>query len=142
MSHFELGMSQFELGLRRLLRLFWQKYGFFGQKLPLCGQNNEKTSKINIMKRNFFFPAIQGAQIAWLANFGDKLPALAAEIGVSTAQSAAAVADCGWLIYILQSWLPAGRNWTLAATIAANDAQNGDGLSLMVLPVFAAPALP
>ena len=52
------------------------------------------------------------------------------------------MADCGWLIYVLQSWLPAGRAWALATTDAAADAQSGDGTALMALPVFTAPALP
>ena len=67
---------------------------------------------------------------------------LAAALGLTAGQVTAAVADCGWLIYILQSWLPAGRTWVLACTDAATDAQTGDGTALMVLPVFTAPALP
>jgi hypothetical protein len=94
------------------------------------------------MKRNTYFPARQTDQIVWLANFSNKLPALAAVLGLTAAQVSAAVADCGWLIYILQTWLPAGRAWALATTDAAADAQTGDGTALMVLPVFTAPALP
>jgi hypothetical protein len=124
------------------MRPFWQKDGLLGQKLPLFGQTNEIKSEIKIMKRNNYYPIPQPAQVIWLGNFGDKLPALAAEIGVSTAQSAAAVADCGWLVYVLQSWLPASRTWALAGTAAANEAQTGDGLSMMALPVFTPPALP
>jgi hypothetical protein len=94
------------------------------------------------MKRNTYYPARQGDQITWLGNFSNKLPGLAAALGLTAGQVTAAVADCGWLIYILQSWLPAGRTWVLACTDAATDAQTGDGTALMVLPVFTAPALP
>jgi hypothetical protein len=94
------------------------------------------------MKRNTYYPARQNDQIVWLTNFSTKLPALAAALGLTAGQVTNAVADCGWLIYVLQSWLPAGRAWALATTDAATDAQTGDGTALMVLPVFAAPALP
>jgi len=94
------------------------------------------------MKRNTYYPARQNDQIVWLGNFSTKLPTLAAALGLTAAQVTAAVADCGWLIYILQSWLPAGRAWSLATTDAVNDAQTGDGTALMALPVFTAPALP
>src|SRR5471030_2886746 len=94
------------------------------------------------MRRNNYYPLRQTDQIVWLANYSNKLPALAAVLGLTSAQVNSAVADCGWLIYVLQSWLPAGRAWALATTDAAADAQSGDGTMLMALPVFAAPALP
>ena len=94
------------------------------------------------MRRNNYYPLRQTDQIVWLANYSNKLPALAAVLGLTAAQVNAAVADCGWLIYVLQTWLPAGRAWALAITDAAAEAQNGDGTALMVLPIFAAPALP
>jgi hypothetical protein len=94
------------------------------------------------MKRNTYYPARQNDQVVWLGNFSTKLPALAAALGLTAAQVTAALADCGWLIYVLQSWLPAGRAWSLACTDAAADVQTGDSTTLMVLPVFAAPALP
>jgi hypothetical protein len=94
------------------------------------------------MKRNTYYPVRQNDQIVWLGNFSNKLPALTATLGLSAVQVSAAVADCGWLIYILQSWLPAGRAWSLASTDAVADALSGDGTALMALPVFTAPALP
>ena len=94
------------------------------------------------MKRNTYYPVRQADQIIWLGNFSGKLPALAAALGLTAAQVNDAVADCGWLIYVLQSWLPAGRAWALATTDAVTDALSGDGTTLMVLPVFTAPALP
>jgi hypothetical protein len=94
------------------------------------------------MKRNTYYPVRQNDQIVWLGNFSSKLPALAVTLGLTAAQVSAAVADCGWLIYVQQSWLPAGRAWALSCTYAAAEAQTGDSSALMVLPVFAAPALP
>jgi hypothetical protein len=94
------------------------------------------------MKRNTFYPIRQHDQIVWLGNFSNKLPALSAVLGLTAAQVSGAVADCGWLIYVLQTWLPAGRMWALACTDAATEAQTGDGSVLMALPVFTAPALP
>jgi hypothetical protein len=47
-----------------------------------------------------------------------------------------------WLVYLLQAWLPATRNWSQAGTNTLAEAQTGDGTKLMVLPVFVAPALP
>jgi hypothetical protein len=94
------------------------------------------------MRRNNYYPLRQADQIVWLTNFSTKLPALTAALGLTAAQVSGAVADCGWLVYVLQTWLPAARTWALACTDAADEAQNGDGSALMVLPVFTAPALP
>ncbi|HEY5296893.1 MAG TPA: hypothetical protein VIK59_03120 [Verrucomicrobiae bacterium] len=94
------------------------------------------------MKRNTYYPARQNDQIVWLGNFSGKLPALAAVLGLTAAQVTTAAADCGWLIYVQQSWLPAGRAWALATTDAATETQTGDGTALMALPVFTAPSLP
>jgi hypothetical protein len=94
------------------------------------------------MKRNIYYPIRQADQIIWLGNFANKLPALAAVLGLTAAQISAAVADSGWLSYVLQTWLPAGRKWSLACTDAVAEVQTGDGSVLMALPVFTAPALP
>ena len=94
------------------------------------------------MKHNNYYPLRQTEQIVWLANFSNKLAAHAAALTLTAAQVTAATGDCGWLVYVLQSWLPAVRNWNLACTNASNEAQTGDGIALMALPVFAAPALP
>ena len=94
------------------------------------------------MRRNSYYPLRQNDQIVWLANFSNKLPGLATVLGLTAGQVTAAVADCGWLIYTLQAWLPAGRAWSLACTDAVADAQTGAGTGLMVLPVFTAPPLP
>jgi len=52
------------------------------------------------------------------------------------------VVDCGWLVYLLQAWLPSTRNWSQTGTKAFAEAQTGDGSALMVLPVFVPPPLP
>ena len=94
------------------------------------------------MKRNSYYPTRVGDQIVWLINFANKLPGQAAALGLTPAQVAAIVADCLWLTYVLQSWLPAARAWSLAATNAATAAQTGDGPGLSSLPVFAPNAPP
>lgn len=94
------------------------------------------------MKHNSWYPTRAANQILCLENYRNKLPGYGETIGLTTAQVAAGVADARWLIYIIQSWLPAARAWALACTDAAADAQTGDGTSLVVLPVFTAPTLP
>ena len=48
-------------------------------------------------------------------------------------------ADCDWLIYVLQLWLPAVRTFAEAGTLAAVNAQTGDGSALASLPTFTPP---
>ena len=67
---------------------------------------------------------------------------MAGDLKLTPDQIKAAVADCGWLVYLLQFWLPASRNWSQAGTNALAEAQTGDGAALMVLPVYVAPPLP
>lgn len=105
-------------------------------------QPKQTKNKTKGMKRNSYYPVRQADQILWLGNFAGKLPALATTLGLTTAQVTAIIADCNWLIYVLQSWLPAGRSWALATTDSATEAQTGVGAVPMVLPVFTAPALP
>jgi hypothetical protein len=52
------------------------------------------------------------------------------------------VADCGWLVYLTQTWLPAARTWAQSGTDALAEAQTGTGSAAQVLPVFTAPPLP
>jgi hypothetical protein len=84
----------------------------------------------------------QADQILWLSNYRTKLPGYQAVLGLTAGQVTAAVADCGWLIYVLQAWLPAVRAWALACTDAAIETQTGSGAGPQALPVFTAPALP
>jgi hypothetical protein len=110
--------------------------------VPPATPINQPPTKRKRMKRNTYFPTRAADQITWLVNFANKLPGYAATVGLTPAQSAAAVADALWLVYVLQSWLGAARAFALACTDAATEAQTGDGSALMVLPVFTPPALP
>ena len=94
------------------------------------------------MTRQAFYPTRANDEVVWLGNLRGKFAGHSPTLGISQAKCDAIIADCGWLIYILQAWLPAGRAWSLATTDAVNDAQSGDGTVLMALPVFTAPALP
>jgi hypothetical protein len=94
------------------------------------------------MKRQNYYPRAIPAQIIWLTNFANRIPGLAATLGLTPAQATAIVADCLWLIYVLQEWEQAAHSFSTGATKAANEAQFGDGTQLMVLPTFTAPALP
>ena len=89
-----------------------------------------------------WFPGGQAAQIVWYTTFANKIQELGPGLGLTAAQIAAIVADCRWLIYLLQAWLPATRNWSQTGTNTLLEAQSGDGSTLMVLPTFVAPELP
>src|SRR5208282_2596028 len=94
------------------------------------------------MKRNNYYPAKQGDQIVWLANWVNKLPGYGTALGLTPAQIAAITADCLWLLYLLQSWQPAVRKWSLACTNAVAEAQTGTGTAVQALPVFTRPTCP
>ena len=94
------------------------------------------------MKHNNFYPTDRGGQILWVANFINKLPGYATLLGLTPAQVAAAVADGLWVLYLLQSWQPASRNFAVSCTNAVTEGQTGSGNELQTLPVFAAPTLP
>jgi hypothetical protein len=94
------------------------------------------------MKRGNYYPFAQAQQIIWLTNFANEIQVIGPGIGLTPEQIKSIVADCLWLIYLLQAWLPATRNWSITGTVTMTEAQTGDGTSLMVLPVFEAPALP
>jgi hypothetical protein len=57
-------------------------------------------------------------------------------------QSTATVADCLWLVYLLESWLPGVRQWAQSGTDQATAAQTGTGTDVIALPGWTAPALP
>ncbi len=109
---------------------------------PPIQSNNATTTKKKKMKHNNYYPMRQGDQVTWLGNFTGKLPPLTATLGLTAGQVTAIVADCNWIIYVQQSWLPATRTWALSGTDALNEAQTGTGSSVQVLPVFIPPALP
>jgi hypothetical protein len=109
--------------------------------VPPLSSGSQTTTKKKRMKHNSYYPTKQADQILWLVNFNNKLASRATALGLTTGQVTAATADCGWLIYVLQTWLNAVRTWALACTDASIAAQTGTG-GTQVLPVFTAPALP
>lgn len=94
------------------------------------------------MKRNSFFPTDINGQSAWFTNYANQMKAIGALIGRTPAQILSSVADCLWLVYLLQEWLPATRKFSTTATKTVTDAQTGTNPNVMVLPAFVAPALP
>ena len=110
--------------------------------VPALLPNLEPQTKNKRMKRNSYFPTRQADQLVWIGNFNNKLPGYAAALGLTAGQVTAAGADCLWLVYVLQIWLPAARAWSLAATNAAAETQTGVGSVAQSLPVFTPPALP
>jgi hypothetical protein len=94
------------------------------------------------MKKGNYYPTAQNDQIVWLTTFANEIQVLGPGLGLTPAQIAAIVADCLWLVYLLQAWLPATRNWSQTGTNTLAEAQTGDGIKLMVLPVYVTPALP
>ena len=70
------------------------------------------------------------------------MPGYASALGLTVAQVAAAVADCAWLEYLLESWLPAERAFDQACTESLRSARSGSGDGAMSLLTFNAPALP
>ena len=92
------------------------------------------------MRHNSYWPIRVNDQAAVLIKFINKLPTYATELGLTPAQVTAALADAAWLVYVLQSWIPAVRSFSKAATDAADATQTGDGSALQTLPVFAPPA--
>jgi len=110
--------------------------------VPPIPPNKQPKKGSKHMKRTPFWPTRAADQVTLLVKFSNKLPTYATTLGLSPAQSAAAIADALWLVYVLQTWLPAVRSFSLQATDAATDAETGDGSAVQVLPVFDIPALP
>jgi hypothetical protein len=94
------------------------------------------------IKKGNYYPYAQNDQLVWLTSFITQIQNLGPGLGLTPAQIAAIVADCRWLIYLLQAWLPSTRTWSQTGTNTLAEAQTGDGTTLMVLPVFVAPPLP
>src|SRR5690349_14973355 len=93
----------------------------------------EPRTKKKKMKRNSYYPFRVGDQLIWLVNFCNKLAGHATALGLTTGQVTAAVADCGWLIYVLQTWLGTARAWSESVTDAATESQTGTGSAAQVL---------
>jgi hypothetical protein len=100
-----------------------------------------KTKNKKNMKHNSYYPRKQADQVRWLVNFNAKLASHATALGLTPTQVTAALADCAWLIYVLQTWLNAVRSWAQSCTDAANLAQTGAG-GVQTLPLFTPPPLP
>jgi hypothetical protein len=94
------------------------------------------------MKRQNYYPGRIGDQVNWLDNYGVKLPIHGAALGVVTGDITASVNDAKWSNYVLGTWLSAVRNFSPSTTDAVDDVLTGEGSAAMVLPTFAAPALP
>lgn len=92
------------------------------------------------MRHNSYWPIRVNDQVTVLVKFINNLPKYATALGLAPAQIAGALADAAWLVYILQSWLPAVRGFSKSATDAATAGQTGDGTALQALPVFTPPA--
>ena len=95
--------------------------------------------KAKKMKHKEYYPTNVPAQVLWLTNLQAKLAGHATALGLTTAQVTAALADLGWLLYVLQNWLTAVRSWGESCTQAATATQTGSG-GVQELPVFDAPA--
>jgi len=108
--------------------------------VPPISPTNQPKPRSKHMKRNPFWPARVADQVTLLVKFINKLSGWAATLGLTPAQTSAAIADATWLVFVLQSWLPAVRSFALAATDAAAEAQTGDGSAVQVLPVLVVPA--
>jgi len=107
--------------------------------IPLTKQTPKRRKR---MKRDSWYPLRAAAQVICLANLGTKLPGYSALLGLSAPELAALLADINWVIYLIKDWLPSVRAFAPACTDATKEAQLGDGLVLMVLPVYTPPALP
>ena len=94
------------------------------------------------MRNHRYYPRATPAQVLWLRNFADKLPALAAQLGLTESLVAAALADCGFMGYILSSWISGIRAYGMAATATLSYAGYGQGANPVALPVLTVPELP
>ena len=106
---------------------------------PSTNQSNRKKTR---MKHTKWFPIPQSGQIVWFQTFSGKLGGYATVLGLAAGTVTAAVADCLWLVYLLEQWLPAVRRWAQSCTDVVAAAQNGAGSTAITLPAFTAPPLP
>ena len=136
-AYFDAGLRYDDPNLRWGSPAYLLEPGDPGYVPPLLS-GSETSTKNKRMKHNNYYPLRQAGQIIWLVNFMNKLANHATVLGLTTAQVTATTADCGWLIYVLQTWLNAVRAWALSCTDASNATQTGAGGT----PVFTAPALP
>lgn len=115
--------------------------GFWDQATPSdYFQPKPKTQQK--MKRQNYYPGRIGDQVNWLDNYAVKLPLHGAVLGVAAADVTASVNDAKWGNYVLGTWLSAVRSFSPSTTDAVDDVLTGSGAGAVVLPTFAAPALP
>ena len=67
------------------------------------------------MKRDNYYPSRRPNQIIWLTNYANEIQVLGPGMGLTPDEIKSIVADCLWLVYLLQAWLPATRNWSIPA---------------------------
>lgn len=94
------------------------------------------------MKKQPYYPSRIAEQANWLDNFATKLPTHGPTLGVDPDDINEAVNDARFGHYVLGSWLTAVRNFSPATTDAVDRVLEGTTVAPMVLPTFAAPALP
>jgi len=94
------------------------------------------------MKHQNFYPSGIAKQIAWNGNYADKIALRATLLGLTPAQVAAIVADCLWLIYVLQHWADSVTSFSSGCSKTTYAAQTGTGTDPMVLNTHTAPPLP
>ena len=109
---------------------------------PLNPPTNPRRKAKTTVKHNSYFPTTVPEQILWLTNFYLKLIIHATALGLDATRTAAAVADCRWLIYLLGSFRPAERASAKANTEFLSDAKFGEGATALILPDFDPPPLP
>lgn len=101
-----------------------------------------KTKTTKQMKHNTYYPSALNDQLAWLANYWNKLQGHSPALGITTAVCADNVADARWLIYVLGSWLPNERAHAKADTQAVQEVLFGTAAGAYVLPPHLPPPLP
>lgn len=117
--------------------------GSWDEPAPLASDYfNQPNKPKTKMKRQDYYPSRIGDQVNWLDNLALKLPTYGTTLGVAAAEVTAAVNDAKWCKYVLGSWLGAVRNFAPSTTDAVDDVLTGAGTVAVVLPTFAAPALP
>lgn len=93
------------------------------------------------MKRQDYYPSAVLAQVLWLRNFANSLPAHATTLQLSASVLADAIADALWVAYTLGPWRTGVRGFAKAATAAMEAVQTGTGTGAVGLPAFILPPL-
>ena len=94
------------------------------------------------MKRQNYFPVRMGEQPTWLTNYANALSIHAPDLSISSTDTGASIDDARWCAYGVGTWIATVRAFSPASTDAVDALLTGEGDTVMVLPTFAAPALP